>query len=342
MADTRILHKKGSHGERIVALNHLEFRVWVQYVLSADDFGVMRASVSVLRADNPCLEREPIKAIERALGRVIELGLIQRFKHQGEPYLWQRDWQDFQGVRYPRETVLPMPPQSDIAKATAKTQKLFGIRADRERGDFCDVCETVRSDSGVIPETSPIPAGAGARETLTLTPTPSPGSGSSEESARETKAPEPAWRRPGDPESGLTPSQFSTGNIHRMHAWCCDRGLCVPLGMHTEFCGRLGTPDADARLRAWYPEVVARYEGRSIGDNLFEFWRNEFAAWVGTVTTRTRTVASRTGDSMDAAKESLRRRLEKLQGDDADEDRALEGRGGSPDTQRPRAIVQRS
>jgi hypothetical protein len=71
-----------------------------------------------------------------------------------------------------------------------------------------------------------------------------------------------------------------------MHGWCCDRGLCVPLGMHAEFCGRLGTADADARLRAWYASVVARYEGRPIGDGLFDFWRNEFAAWVGTVTSR--------------------------------------------------------
>jgi hypothetical protein len=179
LADTRILHKKGSHGERIVALNHLEFRVWVQYVLSADDFGVMRASVSVLRADNPCLEREPAKAIERALGRVIELGLIQRFTHQGEPYLWQRDWQDFQGVRYPRETVLPMPPPAEVAKGTDKTRKLFAVRANTERGDCCVISEMTPQESGKVSEVSPTPAGAGARETQTQTlrqrPSPSGG-----------------------------------------------------------------------------------------------------------------------------------------------------------------------
>lgn len=95
-----------------------------------------------------------------------------------------------------------------------------------------------------------------------------------------------AWRRPGDPDSAFSVSPFAVGNLHRMHAWCCDRGLCVPLGMHAEFCGRLGTPDADARMRAWYPTVVAAYEGREVGDGLFDFWRNEFAGWVGTVTSR--------------------------------------------------------
>lgn len=96
-----------------------------------------------------------------------------------------------------------------------------------------------------------------------------------------------AFRRRGDPGSALTGgSPFAVGGLHRMHAWCCDRGLCVPLGMHAEFCGRLGTQDADARLRAWYPTVVARYAGMEIGDNLFQFWRNEFAAWVGTVTSQ--------------------------------------------------------
>lgn len=71
---------------------------------------------------------------------------------------------------------------------------------------------------------------------------------------------------------------------HGMHAWCSDRGLCVPMGLHTEFKARLGADDAHVRLKAWYPTVVAKYAGQPVGDDLFAFWRNEFAAWVGTVT----------------------------------------------------------
>lgn len=74
---------------------------------------------------------------------------------------------------------------------------------------------------------------------------------------------------------------------HGMHAWCdYQRGLCVPWGLHAEFKARLGVPDAEARLTAWYPTVVARYAGRPIGDDLFAFWRNELASWVGTVTAK--------------------------------------------------------
>jgi len=103
-----------------------------------------------------------------------------------------------------------------------------------------------------------------------------------EESPRETTP--PVWVKPHE-TAGATPLPILDG-LHRLHAWCCSRGVCVPIGLHSEFCGRLGTPDADVRLRAWYPAVVAQFEGRGIGDNLFRFWQHEFEGWVGTVTSR--------------------------------------------------------
>jgi hypothetical protein len=71
MANARLLHKKGAQGERVIKLNHLEFRIWVQYVLSADDYGVMRGSASVLMADNPRLEQEPLRKVEAAMKAVV-------------------------------------------------------------------------------------------------------------------------------------------------------------------------------------------------------------------------------------------------------------------------------
>ena len=100
--------------------------------------------------------------------------------------------------------------------------------------------------------------------------------------------------------------------------------MCVTLGQHAQFKARLGTADADERLKAWYPTVIAGFHGREIGDPLFVFWDNAFAAWVGTVTSRPAVSAgSRTGDSMDAAKASLRGRLEQMSQEAGDEDRAL-------------------
>jgi hypothetical protein len=88
--------------------------------------------------------------------------------------------------------------------------------------------------------------------------------------------------------------------------------LCVPAFLQRELAGKLGGEDAGTRLLAWYPTVVAKFDGQAVGDDSIRFWRNEFAAWVGTVTRAHGSSGSRTGDSMDAAKRSLRRRLERL------------------------------
>lgn len=66
----------------------------------------------------------------------------------------------------------------------------------------------------------------------------------------------------------------------------CDRGLCVDMSVHRDFICRLGSDDAELRLAAWYPTVLGKYAGRAVGDDRFEFWRNEFAAWIGTVTAK--------------------------------------------------------
>lgn len=286
MADARLLHKKGSHGERIVSLDHLQFRVWVQYVLSADDYGVMRASASVLRADNPRLEREPFKRVVAAMVALEHVGLVQVFEHQGVKFWWQADWQDFQQVRYPRDTVNPSPSADDIATATTRTQHLFGLRS-----------KSTQKDSGNVAEMPQTPARAGGRETLTQTLTPTPGSGSSTEIAPQ--------------------QQFDTlvngTELRRhanQHAWCdWKRKLCVPYGLHDELVGRLNRPDADEKLRAWYPTVIDRMGDQAIGDSVFDFWRNEFAAKVGTVTQKPTTASGKGNQSRDAMQRVLERRV---------------------------------
>lgn len=75
--------------------------------------------------------------------------------------------------------------------------------------------------------------------------------------------------------------------LHGQHAWCSwpkRDGLCVPAFLHREFVGKLGAETADACLKIWYPDVVAQFEGQPVGDDGLRFWRNQFAAWVGTVT----------------------------------------------------------
>ncbi len=302
MADTRVLHKRGSHGERIKALSHLEFRVWVQYVLSADDFGVMRASASVVRADNPTLEREPLRKIDAALSAIRASGLTSDFTDQGERYYWQLNWQDYQDVRHPRKTPLPRPSAEVLLNASEATQGLFRKHP-----------RSLPQDSGKVSESLPSLAGAGGRETHTQTQTLDPGSGSLGESAREPElvVNQGGTYTPVNPHSKPT-NLINAGEqrAHGLHGWCdFTRGLCVPFGMHTEFRQRLGGEDAERRLRAWYPTVVARYADQPIGDGVFEFWRNEFAAWVGTVTQRQGTSTARTTRTLSAAQRVIEGQL---------------------------------
>ena len=72
---------------------------------------------------------------------------------------------------------------------------------------------------------------------------------------------------------------------HRSHGWCNDRGLCLPAGLYAELLARLPSHRKD-EFRPWLESVVDGLGDNAPGDNVFDFWRNHFGAWVGTVTTK--------------------------------------------------------
>lgn len=264
MADARFLHKKGMQGERVINLDHLQFRVWVQYVLSADDFGVMRASASVLLADNPKLEKEPLKKVLAAMSGVVASGLIQTFTHQGACFWWQTDWQDYQQVRYPRETPMPMPPICHLVKATDKTLKHFEIRRDQRRKDYVAVSEI-----------SPQPACAGGRETLTQTQAPT-----------QTLTLTPTEVVILEESVDLVkPSRPDMSGITGYHHNCpdgtwaaCARGFCVPTIVANEWrqSARAAGLDPEVEVRACVEDALLAAPGVLAGDK-FKFWRTAWA-----------------------------------------------------------------
>lgn len=125
MPQDRLRSPRGGHGRRTTALSDFEFRVWDQYQLSSDDFGVMRLSAITVQADNDNLADRPSVDVQAALERLVEVGLVAAFDHQGRRYACQLDWQTFQKVEYPRLSALPKPTEDVLARCDAGTRRLF-------------------------------------------------------------------------------------------------------------------------------------------------------------------------------------------------------------------------
>src|SRR5690348_11233441 len=101
MPADRFIHPRASRSIKVGSLSDFEYRVWTQYLLSADDFGVMAYSAVKLQADNTALAKRPIKIVAQALTKLVEVDLLHTFDHQGDAFVYQRDWQAWQKVEYP-------------------------------------------------------------------------------------------------------------------------------------------------------------------------------------------------------------------------------------------------
>ena len=134
----RVLPPTRVHSEKITLLNHLEFRCWIQFLLSADDFGVMPFSAALMRSANMALATQPSSAIEEALRVLLTIELVVNFWHHGREFIVDPLWQDCQKIRVPRMTYCPIPPHAILAKLSPKTARLFldnHPKSGRGRGD---------------------------------------------------------------------------------------------------------------------------------------------------------------------------------------------------------------
>lgn len=125
MPANRFIHPRLGHSEKVNLLTDLEFRVWVQYMLSADDYGVMRFSAVTVQADNDALHAKPTKAVQRCLERLVDLRLLVDFEHQTRKYVCQLDWHTWQRFNMPGRTINPAPPEDILERCDAGTAGLF-------------------------------------------------------------------------------------------------------------------------------------------------------------------------------------------------------------------------
>lgn len=241
MPDDRFIHKRAGHSEKVNLLTDLEYRVWTQYILSADDFGVMRASAVTVQADNDHLSNRPAKVIQRCIEALAKPdGLLRTFEHQRRSYIYQHDWQSWQKVAYPRQTNNPKPPADALALCDELTQRLFAMHpggAGRKRGN----------GSGNVPETvgehSPLTRVGAPAERLTA---------KANGERQEANGAQPIIRR----------RRLDAAFEHEC-------GIYLPQRAHDDFAAL--HPGED--LFAWFMSVCSAWAGRNTGADMFKFWK---------------------------------------------------------------------
>ena len=137
MGTPRAFSHASGQSDKLSILNDLEFRCWIQCLLSADDFGVLPLSSALLRDDNLALAASCAPVIDRALHVIVQVELFVRFEHRGTPFIVHPFWQDVQRILFPRATSYPAPPQDVLSRLSRATKLLFlahhpGYRAGNE------------------------------------------------------------------------------------------------------------------------------------------------------------------------------------------------------------------
>ena len=232
MPADRLLHARLGHSAKVSGLSDLEYRVWTTYVLAADDFGVMRAAAVAFQAAHDGLNGRPAKAVQRCIERLVKVGLVAAFTHQGSRYLYQADWQDFQRVRYPLRTMHPLP---DAAEVSAKTRHLWSVHPGGVRVPALP--KATSETAGTVPEAS-----GAARDSGTGT----------------ARFPEDSRKAPAAvPEDSLTNSE-----VLPSHARACQTANGLRLTADGQSGGEgagEGDPSASAEVAARAAAFVERY-----------------------------------------------------------------------------------
>lgn len=270
-------HPEQATSRKVSALTDFEYRVWEQTKLSADDFGVMPYSATVLRADNLRLRGVKEASVFSALRQLVKAGLLLTFTHQGEEYAFAPVWQTWQQVRFPRKTSRPRPDEDALAKCDAETRELFRKHPGGRTkivGQSSDTDQT-RDGSKGGHSGHEVPASANASANAPVV-------SSLEESPRETRYPVGGGR----PRSIVEPPA-RWGVVHGDHvAGFCD-WKCFPNDLANQFATQLAerdgitVEDASGEVVLWAKRVRASGV-MPTGSKFYEFWNGQWEATHGT------------------------------------------------------------
>lgn len=285
MPDDRMLHSKMGHSEKIEALDNLAFRVWATYLIAADDCGIVRHSATSFQEANAFLDKQPRADIERAIQDIVSVGLLDTFQHQHRTFLFQRDWQDWQHIRYPRASIHPEPPADVVSRCSESQQKLLCVRYKKSIEEFLSVSMAAEKvpekaqksgDSALSGETSPVPAGAGVRERLAANGLRQEANGKGSDAPVEFRRMPPAGRSDGV-FAGALPRD-TLNNVFTSE----ESSVCVPYAVHGKLINALAPKFSGDRqrtgdaLKAWYPEVSAGVPADFVMGDAFKFWQIHF------------------------------------------------------------------
>lgn len=248
MATYRLIHREASTGVRSSGLDDLTFRVWIQYMLLADDYGVCPAVPQKFQGDNPRLAKVAVRKLTQAIDALIRAGLVGRFTDGDNQYLYQPDWQDWQRLKHFTTTTYPPIPTPILAQCSEKTREIFSQHPVKLRRGFSPHARA--SDAHAHAD-----ANADANAVETTAPLKPLISGEA---------------RPG-----------TWGRIHSPHVTGFCDWVCFPELVFNDFVRRVvaaGTPDADAQadVTTWAKSVRQAWQGQIPGDDIFEFWRHEW------------------------------------------------------------------
>lgn len=261
-----MLHPRAGHSDKVSGVSDFEYRVWTQYMLSADDFGLMPCEAICLQADNRALAKKAVKVVQKALERLIAVELLKPYQDaQGRRYVCDPVWQKYQHIEYPKQSINPPPSADVLATLHHLTQELFrqcfGKKSARFR--LKDV-ESSPNVSREVDDGLTLRAG-GRAETANA-------------NGKRLTAPAigPAFRTDGA-AAGMNPKD------HLKHAACDDTySRCVPTAVHSKLCDLLAPKHGGDRqaagqvLKAWYPLVWATLAPNFVMGEAFKFWQAQF------------------------------------------------------------------